>query len=206
MRTFRLTAPIALAAIALIALVLVAAAAVPPQDAAPPPDAADPMVEMMKLAQPGPEHEELAKYAGTWECDVTLAMAPGAEPLRQTATVAARPILGGRFLQVETSGDVMGQPFESLTVFGFDRRHGQWTMVGFDTLGTYWVSATGERGEDGVIRMHGRDDDPMGAQVFVNELRLQGDDAFSSSLHVTQLGPQTFDEPFKMVEVKYRRR
>jgi hypothetical protein len=206
MRTFRPSAPIVPAAIALIALVLVAAAAMPPQDAAPPADTADPMVEMMKLAQPGPEHEELMKYAGDWECDVTLTMAPGVEPIEQTASVTSRPILGGRFLELETTGEFMGQPFESLTILGFDRRHGLWTMVGFDTLGTYWVTAQGERDEDGVIRMHGRDDDPMGAQVFFNEWRLEGDDAFSSSVHFTQLGPQTFDEPFKMVDVRCRRR
>jgi hypothetical protein len=143
---------------------------------------------------------------GDWVSEVTITMAPGAEPMTQTATASCRTILGGRFLQMDSQGSFMGQPFESVGMFGFDRRHKTWTTVGFDTLGTYWVSASGKRDEDGVIRMHGRDDDPMGEQVFITELRFVSDDEFVSSLLFTKLGPQAFEQPFRMVEVRYKRK
>jgi hypothetical protein len=164
------------------------------------------MAEMMELAQPGPEHAELATYAGEWESEVLLTLAPGAEPVREAATATSRMVLGGRFLQMESKGAFMGQPVESLSMLGFDRRHGTWTTVGFDTLGTYWVSASGRRDDDGVIRMHGRDDDPTGAQVFYFETRFVSDDEFVSTVNFTQHGGQAYDEPFRMVEVRYKRK
>ena len=115
-------------------------------------------------------------------------------------------ILGGRFLEMEASGELMGQPYESLTMFGFDRRNAVWTTVGFDTVGTYWVTGAGTRGEDGVIRMHGRDEEPLGEQIYVFGLELLGDDEFISSVSFSKQGPQEFDEPFTMAEVRYTRK
>jgi hypothetical protein len=80
-------------------------------------------------------------------------MDPDAGPMTQTASSTCRRILDGRFLEMVAQGDVMGQTFESMALFGFDRRHEVWTTVGFDTLGTYWVSGAGSRDESGTIRM-----------------------------------------------------
>jgi hypothetical protein len=198
MRTLRLSALIVLLAVGLVTL-----AARPVQDL---PDPAD-MAEMMRQAQPGPEHAELARYVGEWEGTVLIHSpdAPEAEPMTLRATATNRMILGGRFLEMVSKGDVMGQPFESVGMFGFDRRNDVWTTVGFDTLGTYWVTGSGKRDEAGVIRMHGTDSAPTGDQIYFFELTLVSDDEFLSSVYFTQIGPTKYDEPFKMVEIRYTR-
>lgn len=171
-------------------------------------DAADPaaMAEMMQLAQPGPEHEELARYAGEWDVAMSFAMMPGAEPMRAQARAVAASILGKRFLEIDTQGSLMGMPVQSKTLLGFDRRHGRWTTVGFDTMGTYWVSGQGVREADGVARLHGVDDDPKGKQVYTFELSFVSADEFTIDVVFSQLGEARFDPPHRMVEMRYTRR
>lgn len=99
---------------------------------------------MAELAQPGPEHQRLAALAGTWDVEVRAPGAGDAALARATNTV----ILGGRFLTSEVSGAVGGVPFESLTIIGFDRGPGVYTAVGFDTFGTFYVTAAGPWDDD----------------------------------------------------------
>ena len=53
-----------------------------------------------------------------------------------------RTLLGGRFLQssLEAHGAF---PLETLWTLGFDRRWGEYTVLGMDTMGTYMVAAAG---------------------------------------------------------------
>lgn len=164
------------------------------------------MQEMMRLAQPGPEHELLAERAGDWETSVSVRMMPGAEPMRTSGRATSRTILGGRYLQVVSNGTMMGQPFESRSILGFDRRHEEYTIIGLDTMGTYWVTGKGQRDEDGVIRMHGEDLDPTGKQVYTFELEILNEDEHVFRVLFSELGGRTFDEPFPMVEVKSTRK
>lgn len=166
----------------------------------------DTLMAAIALGQPGPEHDELAKLAGEWEAAISLQAMPGTEPMESKASVSSRTILGGRFLEITTHGSFMGTDFESRTLLGFDRRHEQYTVIGLDTLGTYWVTGKGERGADGVIRMRGEDDDPMGKQVYVFEYEVLGQDEYVQRVVFEQLGDQKFDPPFEMVTVRNTRK
>lgn len=162
------------------------------------------MAEMMKLAGPGPEHDELARYVGDWDVEITMTM-PGMPEMAATAKATATSILGERFLEIDTVGEMMGMPTESKLILGFDRRHERWTSVGLDTMGTYWVSGQGVREDDGLLRLHGVDEDTMGKQVFFNEIDFASVDEFTFSVLFTELGGATFDPPLRMVEVRYTR-
>jgi hypothetical protein len=70
--------------------------------------------------QPGPEHEWLAVYEGTWNISGTFT--GGGETLPVTGQVAATMILGGRFLKLEGDYEVKGDaPVHTLEILGFDR-------------------------------------------------------------------------------------
>src|SRR5262249_52979692 len=77
------------------------------------------MAEMMKLATPGPYHEMLKKFAGSWKTETKMWMGPG-EPQVSEGTAEASMILGGRFLKQEAKGNFMGQPFEGFGLTGYD--------------------------------------------------------------------------------------
>lgn len=158
------------------------------------------MAKMLELAQPGPEHEELAKTAGTWDMDYSMWMMPDAPPLKASGESKTEMVLGGRWLYNDASGEMMGSKTQSIGYLGYDRRTEEYVTVGLDTMGTYFITASGEKGEDGVIRMHGVDDSPMGKQVYTFEMEFPSEDEQILRLYFSEMSGQTFDPPFKLME------
>lgn len=103
--------------------------------------------EMMEQMAPTKEHEMLAKFAGEWNTRLTFAGEPGGQKVTSEGKMTAKMILGGRFLEMRSTGEVMGMQVETLTIMGFDRRFGKYTLVGYDTMGTYYIEAQGDYDE-----------------------------------------------------------
>jgi hypothetical protein len=121
-----------------------------------PPSAED----QLKLTKPGPEHDALARYAGTW--DVTVSMGSGASAMKYQGTAESRMKVGGRFLQVEYQAKGKADATEGMFTLGFDPRHQRHTLIAMDSFGNYFVTSQGQRdAKTGKIRMSGTDDDPV---------------------------------------------
>ena len=56
-----------------------------------------------------------------------------------------------------------------------------------------------------MIRMYGRNEDPMGAQVFYNEVEVVSEKHLFR-VFFTRLGPMKSEEPFRMVEHRSTRK
>jgi len=161
---------------------------------------------MMQLAQPGPEHELLQSLTGKWHQEVKLWMAPGSDPMVFTGMSVNESLLGGRFLQMTSNSGEGMFATESLNIIGFDRRNNKFTTVGFDTWGTYFVTASGDYDDESrKITMYGEDFDPIAGftQKFdivvelIDETKFMWSVVFKDEFH-TGGGPD-----FKMVEVTY---
>jgi hypothetical protein len=105
----------------------------------------DPMMaEMLKMAQPGEQHKEIAKFAGTWHGKVSHFMAPDAPPHMSEGTMVSTMVLDGRWLRQEWKGEMMGTPFTGVGYWGYDamkKEHvGMWT----DTMSTNWMHFKGQ--------------------------------------------------------------
>lgn len=98
-------------------------------------------------ARPVAEHKRLAQLVGPWKVTTKLWFDPAEEPKTATGKGTGKMILGGRFLQLDTSVKGGGIDSEALTIFGFDRRTSEFTLIGFDTLGTYYITAAGKPDE-----------------------------------------------------------
>jgi uncharacterized protein DUF1579 len=163
-------------------------------------------MKAMELAGPGAEHAMLAKYAGDFDLQITLWMGAGATPQTSSGTAVHQMVLGGRFLRINSEMKVMGFDTESLLLWGFDRRDGKFTSVGFDTMGTYSVTAQGPYDpQTKTITFSGTDTDPALriTQVFDFEVELVDGDTMKTSIiyhDMFQAGP------FKMMETISRRR
>lgn len=170
--------------------------------------------ELARLAEPGPEHERLKTLEGDWNLTSRWWMEPGEEPLKVSGTGSNRMILGGRFLEMRTelSGnpyfrdeDGTPDPMETRVIYGFDRRRDEYTLVGFDTLGTFYVTASGTYDADSAtITLRGRDEDPalQTVQEYDMHLRFESDDRV-----VWDVVFQTAEgEGFKVMEVVSTRR
>ena len=138
---------------------------------APTPQQIEAMVAKMR---PGPEHQALTQLVGTWNQEITYDMG-GAKKLTVKGTATNRLILGGRFLTSERTADnpagaVYGEPkAEALSIYGFDRRNSQYTILELDSLGTYWVSAAGSKAEAGSIVMSGETEDDHGGRKEIRK-------------------------------------
>lgn len=167
------------------------------------------VARVMELMQPGPEHRAFMNLAGEWDQEIRYWAEPGAEPMVSRGRSESRVTMGGRFLESRSTAEMMGQPMESLWIFGFDRRHGTYTTVGFDTMGTYYVTAAGKPGpESNVIRMSGRDEDPaMGhTQIYDFVVRIDGTERWSIEVIFHDAMHTRGKGPVKVMELIHTRR
>lgn len=113
--------------------------------------------KMLEPLRPTTEHQELVQLEGRWNAEVTFMM--GGPAMKATGSMTNRMILGGRFLISEGTANNpsgFGDPtIGLLTIYGFDRRTSDFTLVGFDTMGTYYVTAAGKKASSGMVVMSG---------------------------------------------------
>ena len=167
---------------------------------------------MLAEMGPGPEHRVLASLEGKWTLDATFNMGgPQATPMTARGTAANRLILGGRFLMSEAvmdnpAGPAMGEPkVEMVSIYGFDRRTKEYTTIGLDTMGTYWVTAAGVMKPDKTIVMAGEtlDDHAGSKEIRKYDMVLKVIDA---DTYLTQVVFKLTNMPdLKIVEVVHRR-
>lgn len=148
-------APVPILTMFLTTFLAASAAAQTPPEAATPKAPADEMAMYEEMARPVAEHARLTALGGKWNMSMKMWFDPAKEPMIWTGTSTITPILGGRFIEIDA--DLTGpMPVESLTVAGFDRRTSEYTMVGFDTMGTYWISAAGKWNDaQKAVTLHG---------------------------------------------------
>jgi hypothetical protein len=70
-------------------------------------------------------------------------MTPDAEPQTSTGAAKFTVILGGRFISEEDSGDMMGQPFSSLKIWGFNNGTKKYESVWAYTGSTSMMTLVG---------------------------------------------------------------
>jgi len=166
-------------------------------------------MEYMQLGQPGPEHAFLKKLTGSWDMHISYWMSPNTEPMVLKSSGENKMILGGRFLELTSKGEFMGQTMETITMMGFDRRSKQYTSTGFDSQGTYSVSAAGEINKDKTsIRMHGADYDAFWdfTQEYFFDITIKSENEFTWSVTFTDEQMAQGQDEFKMVEIIYTRK
>ena len=128
------------------------------------------MKELYEMMNPGAEHDMLKQYGGDWALEYEYRMGMDQEPMTSPGEGKIEMILGNRFMKWSSKGEMMGQQVESLMILGFDKRIKKFTIYGFDTMGTYAVSAQGEQDtETGIITFEGTNYEP----AFDKEMRYQ---------------------------------
>ena len=165
------------------------------------------MAAYTELAQPADEHQRLASLAGQWNMEIKMWPTPGAEPMLMTGKAENKMILGGRFLLANSEGGEGDTYTKTHSLMGFDKRHNKYTVVGFDTWGTYYITAAGTSDESGrIITMYGEDEDPIIGKTQKYDMVLHFIDENSYRWEVIFKDFRTpNEEPFKMVEILYTR-
>jgi len=118
----------------------------------PPGMTAEDMQACMAAGTPGPNHEWLAKQAGTYKGKVKFWMTPEAPVNESTCITTITPIFDGKFLKVDSQGmmEMGGQsfPFHGNGFYGYDNTGKTFQSVWFDNMGSGMVTGTGTLSTD----------------------------------------------------------
>jgi hypothetical protein len=158
----------------------------------------------MKAAEPGPEHQEMAKMAGNWKLEVTSWMAPGAPPEKSSATAVFRPLLGGRYMQQDVKGEMGGMAYEGMGLEGFDNVSKERFGIWVDSMSTGAMISRGKcpAGAKSCTMKGTMNDAMTGKPATVREvLTKTSDNSFTFDMY----GPDPAGKEFHMMQIVYTR-
>jgi hypothetical protein len=140
-----------------------------------------------KLAVPGAAHKLLASRAGSWSTRNKHWMEADKPPIESTDACERKMIIGGRYLQEELTGEMMGSPFTGIGFTGFDNHTQKYAMVWMDSMSTgiYFFEGTAE--DDGrTITLESHFEDPVkGPMKLRGVIRLVDANTEVSEMRVT---------------------
>jgi len=154
---------------------------------------------------PGEVHKMIAQSDGEWNEDITMWMDPAAPPTKTTATAKNEMIMGGRYQLSKTTGNMMGMPFEGMSLVGYDNAKKTFTSVWIDNLGT--GITTMEGGWDDAsksITFKGKMVDPMtGKDVSTRQvIKFLDIDTQEMEMYDTRNGKETKTMEIKLTKKK----
>lgn len=170
------------------------------------PDEAEMMKRWMAVATPGTGHKALDSQTGEW--DIVMRMwEPGtnAPPTETKGTASIKWILGGRFLQSDVTGNMMGMPMTGLGITGYDNFKKKYITCWIDSLNTAMYTAEGTADPAGkVFTYHGKMDEPMTGEKdkpvkFVHRI-------LSADSHVFEMHDPALGAKSKTFEMAYTRK
>ena len=157
-----------------------------------------------KLATPGEPHKQFASLAGSWTTKTKEWMEPGKPPTESTGSAEMKMVLGGRFLQQEFSGDMMGQSYSGIGTTGYDNLRKRYVSTWIDSMGTGVFVMEGTASPDGkTITLKGQHAELGGGQM-----------SHRAVWKIVDANSQTFDmygthkggKEMKMMEITYTRK
>ena len=103
----------------------------------------DAQVLVMEGTKPLPEHDRIRAFIGSWDYSMLVTM-PDVPAMRAEGTARGSELLGGRFVQLESTSSETPH-VSSLHIFGYDGREGRESYfdLTLDTLGQYFTQTHG---------------------------------------------------------------
>jgi hypothetical protein len=135
------------------------------------------MRKYQQLATPGAPHKLLSRMEGSWNTKMQHWMDPDQPPTESEGTCERKMIFGGRYLQEEYKGDMMGTPFNGIGYMGYDNHTKKYVMTWFDSMSTGIYFFEGDASPDGkTITLNGRYNDAIKGPVKWRIVNKIGDD------------------------------
>jgi hypothetical protein len=100
---------------------------------------------------PAENHKALSNDVGTWKTEITSYMEPNTPPVKSVGTADISMILGDRYQQSIYKGDMMGMPFEGISILGYDNSKKVFVNSWIDNMGTGMMVMEGKWDATGKI-------------------------------------------------------
>lgn len=166
----------------------------------------DMMKKWMEVAGPKAEHEMLAKSAGEWNYTMTFWMGPGAPPQEAKGLCVDKVINGGRVVESDMTGEMIGMPYEGHGHTGFDNFNKVYWTTWTDnmTTGMMYMEGTSTDGGKTIVFNTTMDEPVMGVKDkpvrFVSKW-------ISDDEHVLESWDEVgTPQEFKAFEINYKRK
>ncbi len=168
--------------------------------------ASDPnmMANYMKAGEPGLAHEFLALFAGTFDATNRMWMDPSQPPMESKGKCTNTMIMGGRYMQTEYEGDMMGFPFTGMALTGYDNNKKLFTNVWIDSMSTGIAPAYGNLDMTGTtMTLVGTMDEPTTGEMGKNYKQVFK--LIDEDTHVMEMWEILYGDPIKVMEIEYTR-
>ena len=171
------------------------------------PNMEEAMKKWMDAIAPGEAHKMLNGFVGSWETATSLWMqGPGAPPTVTKGTAEIKWALGGRYIQQESKGEMMGRPMSGIGFTGYDNINKKFISFWIDDMSTAMYNSEGGFDQAGkVLTTYGKMDEPMTGEHDKNVKyvsRLINPDKFIFEVHDLAIG----ETNTRVVEVIYTRK
>lgn len=108
-----------------------------------PVDSATMMQKMMDYGTPGDMHTMMNSWNGNWNTESTMWDYEGATPQKSTGSAVNSMIMSGKYQSTKYSGNMMGMPFEGMSITGYDNAQKKFVSSWVDTWSTGIMNMSG---------------------------------------------------------------
>jgi hypothetical protein len=124
--------------------------------------------------------------------------------MESEGTCEQKMLLGGRFLQQEFTGDMMGSPFTGIGVTGYDNHTKKYVSTWMDSMSTAILVFEGTASADGktIIQESHYDTPTKGPLKWRSVTKIVDDNTWSFEMYETDKG----GKEEKMMEITYTRK
>ncbi len=143
-----------------------------------------------KLATPGAPHKTLANLVGSWITKTKAWMEPDKPPVEGTGTCEQKMLLGGRYLQQEYSGEMMGSPFTGINLIGYDNHTKKYVSTWIDSMSTgiYYFEGTASPDGRTITQLSSYDDPVRGPMAWRSVTRIIDDNSLEYEMYLIPEG------------------
>ena len=161
------------------------------------------MEAYQKAGTPGPQHEALAKQAGSYDMVVKSWHGPG-EPTVEKGSATRTLALGGRVLVEEVSSTMHGQPFTGHGMFGFDNVTEKYWSTWNDSMSTGIMTSEGTCDAAGACTFMGGWNDPVKKTRISSRMTTKWTNPTTEVFEMYGPGPD--GKEMKMMEITYTKK
>ena len=142
--------------------------------------------------------------AGSWTTPEPDVDAPDTPPMEWMGSSEQKMLLGGRYLQQEFSGEMMGSLYNGIGFTGYDNHTQKYVSTWMDSMSTGIMVFEGTAGADGrTITQTAQFDDPVRGPVqWRSVTKMVDDKTMLFEMYIT--GKSGKEE--KMMEINYTRK
>lgn len=167
------------------------------------------MAAMMEKAkaytQPGPHHDLLKRFLGTWDTEFRVTLS-GSQTPAEKGTATFSWLIEGRWIQQQSTGSVMGNPTQGFMIIGYDNLKMSYATVTVGNVDTAMLTAEGDLDPTGkALITYGTLDEYLTGEhdkMVKYVWRFVSDDKLVFEVHDLPIG----ESNTKVVEITYNRR